>query len=371
MSLSEVFKFTQGLGQKGHQIGRKVGDAIELLTLGMIDLDENLRDYLIIEDGIEGATSAKHKVEFAFYNLINESPSKISRDLFGIIECKKVGVEQTIKQGFKKWRAKPENKKDFFLTEGYKFTISPRDQSFRWKVKVKPVEKNDGNLEIRYKYIDSENKDDNNKETYHFNCSANSQILIALDEDYELHVLGNGDLLSTIPKPIQKCVIFKINELQDNKVSKILVNEALAGPQTPEKAKQASFVSLDVRKKVLGRFDKTEDSSFISILVVGEASHWEEKSRSMIKLCNDYNLFIPDKVLVSLFKKFEEKFGDNYQDKITKTFYRDDSDIKPLIRNLIDSFDQKILEDMETGKFVKFKYNSDGEKNFLIVEEIN
>ncbi len=33
MHLSDVFKYTQGLGQKGHQIGRKVGDAIELLML--------------------------------------------------------------------------------------------------------------------------------------------------------------------------------------------------------------------------------------------------------------------------------------------------------------------------------------------------
>lgn len=371
MSLSEVFKFTQGLGQKGHQIGRKVGDAIELLTLGMIDLDENLRNFLIIEDGIEGATSAKHKVEFSFYNLNNDKPSKISNDLFGIIECKKVGVEQNIKKGFKRWKNKTENKKDFFQTDGYKFGISPRGESFRWKIKVKPVEKKDKNLKIKSNFFDSDNEERNKSGSYLFNCKTNSQVLIALDDDYKLHVLGNGALLSTIPKPIQKCIIIKIKELKDGKISKIHVNEALAGPQTPEKAKQASFVSLDVRKKVLGKFDKAEDNSFISILVVGEASHWEGKSRSMIKLCNDYNLFIPDNVLVSLFEKFEEKFGANYQDKITKTFYRDDSDIKPLIRSLIDNFDQKILEDMETGKFVKIKHNTEDKKNYLIIEEID
>ena len=54
MNLSDVFKFTQGLGQKGHQIGRKVGDAIELLTLGMIHLNPELTSYLVIEDGVEG-----------------------------------------------------------------------------------------------------------------------------------------------------------------------------------------------------------------------------------------------------------------------------------------------------------------------------
>ena len=45
MNLSDVFKFTQGLGQKGHQIGRKVGDAIELLTLGMVNLEESLKSF--------------------------------------------------------------------------------------------------------------------------------------------------------------------------------------------------------------------------------------------------------------------------------------------------------------------------------------
>ena len=63
----------------------------------------------------------------------------------------------------------------------------------------------------------------------------------------------------------------------------------------------------------MGQFDKSDDKSFVSILVIGEASHWEEKSRSMIRLCNDYNLIIPDNILIYLFEKFEEKFGNNYQ----------------------------------------------------------
>jgi hypothetical protein len=46
MHLSDVFKFTQGLGQKGHQIGRKVGDAIELITLAMVYRQPELAKYL-------------------------------------------------------------------------------------------------------------------------------------------------------------------------------------------------------------------------------------------------------------------------------------------------------------------------------------
>ena len=45
MYLSDVFKYTQKIKQKGHQIGRKVGDAIELLTLGMINNEQSLTDF--------------------------------------------------------------------------------------------------------------------------------------------------------------------------------------------------------------------------------------------------------------------------------------------------------------------------------------
>ncbi len=60
----------------------------------MVNRDTELSKYLEIEDGVEGATTAKHKVEFAFYNLDeNGNPTKGSEDLFGIIECKKVGYK--------------------------------------------------------------------------------------------------------------------------------------------------------------------------------------------------------------------------------------------------------------------------------------
>jgi hypothetical protein len=367
MNLSDVFKFTQGLGQNGHQIGRKVGDAIELLTLGMINIDEDLKKFLIVEDGVEGATSAKHKVEFSFYNLEDDSPSRKSTDLFGIIECKKVGVEQTIKQSFKKWVALAENKRDFHLTEGYKFIVSPSRKDLKWLIKVCPIVDSEHNIQVTKETVTTDGR---SEEIFLFNCSSNSQILVALDVDNELHIVAEGGLLSVIPKSLKKCVVVQINNVSNGKVTKIKVNEALPGPQTPEKAKQASFVSLDVRKKVLGRFDKTDDRSFISVLVIGEASHWEKKSRSMVKLCNDYNLIVPDKILVELFSRFEEEFGEGYQEKITKTNYRDNGTIKPLVNSIIENHQFKVLQDMETGDFVKLKYiNVDG-KNRLSIETI-
>ena len=362
MHLSDVFKFTQGLGQKGHQIGRKVGDAIELITLAMVHRDQELSKYLEIEDGVEGATTAKHKVEFAFYNLDEqENPSKSSEDLFGIIECKKVGVEQTVKHNFKSWKTKSENKRDFHLTNGYSFTISPSSMTFKWSISVIGINENNNN--IRVTTIKIENGEEENPEIYEFNCQSNSQILIGHDTSNELFVLDPTELLSTINDSIKKCIVVQIKSLNANNIASIHVNESLPGPQTPEKAKQASFVSLDVRKKVLGRFDKTENNDFISMLVIGEASHWEEKSRSMVRLCNDYNLIIPDAVLVKLFKDFEAHFNNNYQEMITKTNYRLNSNVRTLVDDVIEHFDAKVLFEMGTQNFMEFEHFSENNKN--------
>ena len=364
--LSDVFKFTQGLGQKGHQIGRKVGDAIELLTLGMINLEANLAKYLVIEDGVEGATTAKHKVEFSFYNLNDDLPTKEPADLFGLIECKKVGVEQTVKQNFKTWKSKEENKADFFQTNGYSFTNSPTGTNFKWTIDVSSIEIANDNIKIVT--IKKENGTDDIISNYTFQCETKSQILIAVDIQNVLHVLGPYSNLSEIEHSINKCIIIQIEKVTGNRIIKINVNEALTGPQTPEKAKQASFVSLDVRKKVLDRYEKTDDKSFVSILVIGEASHWENKSRSIVRLCNDYNLIIPDEILVYLFSKFEEKFGADYQKIITKTKYHDKVEVKELVDEIIQHFNRQVLIDMDTDNYVKFIYRNVDNSNRLVVE---
>lgn len=365
MYLSDVFKFTQGLGQKGHQIGRKVGDAIELLTLGVIHLDDKLSEYLEIEDGVEGATSAKHKVEFSFYNLNDTgTPSKISEELFGIIECKKVGVEQTIKQSFKQWLSQNKNT-PFHATNGFIFTISPSGFDLKWTIKIEAI--GGGKSNIRFlinEFIGGRLLNSDVKEFY---CGSGEQAIVAVDTLNNLFIIGPNDKLSQVPGHVSKCIVVEVKEVDQKGIIKINVNESLPGPQTPEKAKQASFVSLDVRKKVLGHFDKSNDDSFISILIIGEASHWEDKSRSMIKLCNDYNLIIPDSVLVHLFLKFEEKFGIGYQDMITKSNYKNSNEVRSSIFEIIQHFDTKILCDMKTGDFVKFTHAEENKKNKLKV----
>ncbi|MGV0827804.1 hypothetical protein ACTS9C_02765 [Empedobacter brevis] len=363
MALSNIFKFTQGLGQAGHQIGRKVGDAIEILVLGLISNNEELTSFLVVEDGVEGATSAKHKVEFSFYN-VNENNIPIksnSEQLFGIIECKKVGVEQTIKQNFKRWNS---SNPSFDTSEGYSFVMSPTCKSFKWYIHIEPIVEEENNIKITINKITAETTE---SIEYNLKVSNGNQVLFATDIYNNFYIKFLEESLADIENQINKCVILQIKLTENNKIKKINVNEALAGPQTPEKAKQASFVSLDVRKKVLGSFDKTDNDNFVSILVIGEADHWEEKSRSMIRLCNDYNLYIPDEIIVLLFKKFREKFGNNYQSFITKSQYLNNDEAKEVVDELLAENQYKILKDLDSNSYMKFSYLLEYGKNKLKV----
>lgn len=358
MGLSDVFKFTQGLGQRGHQIGRKVGDAVELLTLGMISLNEELKKYLVIENGVEGATTAEHKVEFAFYNLNNEplgTPIPTPDNLFGIIECKKVGVEQTIKQSFKTWLTT--HRGDFYRTGGYSFAFSS------WRINIVGEQSEGNNMKVVVTSAIIA------PTIYHFACVSGSQILLAIDDNNQLFVLGPGILLSTVERSIDRCIVVEIKEIDvENNIKKINVNDALSGPQTPEKAKQASFVSLDVRKRVLGHFDKTEDKSFVSILVIAEAAHWETKSRNMIRLCNDTNLIVACNIIVHFFELCAARFGNDYQELITKRAYVNNPLLRAAVTDTINNFDRKILQDMETLEYVHFTHvKAEDGSNRLVV----
>ena len=90
----------------------------------------------------------------------------------------------------------------------------------------------------------------------------------------------------------------------------------------------------------------------------------------MIRLCNDHNLTIPDNVLVYLFSKFEQKFGSSYQNKITKTNYRDDESVRNLVNEIIEHFNSKILQDLETERYVKFKYKRVGKSDRITIKEM-
>ncbi len=95
--ISDTFKYISHFRKKGHQIGRKIGDMLEILTLAAIYTDNELVKRLRLEPKIEGFSGAGHKVEFGIYNLGEQGNIlEGTENLIGFIEWKKVGVEQTI-----------------------------------------------------------------------------------------------------------------------------------------------------------------------------------------------------------------------------------------------------------------------------------
>ena len=364
--LSDVFRFTYSFGQKGHQIGRKTGDAIELLTLGVIDLDENAARHLIIEPGVEGATTARHKVEFAYFNLKRqELHSNDINNLFAIIECKKVGVEQTVKQSFKTWRSR--NKGPFSRTEGYSFTINPRWLESYFSISISHHAATTPTLLIKT------GKGSGKENERVVPVKPGDRLAFALDVEGQLHFIPPGGELTDSPHPVSVCTIVTIKETDETEVLQIHVDDCLDGPQTTEKAKQAAFVSLDVRKKITGKFDKpanNEDLDFTSVLVIGEASHWEEKSRAMVRLCNDHNLIIPDEVVVEFFKRALATFGDDYQTLIKKNYYVEEQEMKDCMSSVIRKFKSRVLHDMDTGEFVRPVVARNNGKNRLKIIKV-
>ena len=222
--ITNLYKCIANYNLMGHQIGRKV----------------------------EGFTSAGHKVEFGFF----ENPL-LKDGLFGAIECKCVGVEET--------KFTSGHIKNLDLNSFFDISMSGQwmTNSITATIKLISIVNNTGLLEI------SNSKD-----------NRTQQIQVSV-----------GDLWN-----------------------------CLTGPQTIEKAKQASLVAMDLRKKIDGHWGKEDvdqnNKLMTFIHVLCEFSHWEEKSRNVIKTCIDHNLVVPDEILIYAFKRFEDHFGtDNMLEK--------------------------------------------------------
>lgn len=101
------------------------------------------------------------------------------------------------------------------------------------------------------------------------------------------------------------------------------------------------------------------EKTFTPILVLTEASHWEVKSRKVIGTCIDHNIIVPDEIIVEAFRMFEEKFGlENILNNITKNLYKDNSDIRDVLSELLSKFEGKLFYDLNLGTYVDFKYEN-------------
>jgi len=350
--LSDLFKHTEAFNLMGHQIGRKVGDMLELVVMAKIYSDPELAKRIIYEPKMVGATGAGHKVEFGFY----ESHAMLAEHKpFGFIECKKVGVEVT---------------KDSSTRNGLR-SLNAGDiisMSFKRKWINKTIELKMTVSEISSDFVSVVVS--SNQGNKSFTVPIKGAIRIVVTEEGTLHIVSPSENLRDIKGIMRICKYINLETIQ-NDTSAWSLFDCLTGPQTIEKAKQASLVAMDVRKMVdgkWGRDDLAEDEkSVTSILVLTEASHWEEKSRKVITTCIDHNIIVPDEIIVEAFRMFEVEYGlGKIMNLIRKSEFIVNPQIRDTLARLLGKFENKLFYDLNLGTYVDFHYNN----GKLIVKEI-
>lgn len=357
--LSSVFKYISHFRHAGHQVGRKVGDMLEVLTYAAIARDEELLSRLQVEPKLHGFSGAGHKVEFVILEekhlgglgqpaVMNGGEITDLSDVVGFIECKKVGVEQTVNGGFKKEFAKYGN------TKYYKV---PYDKSF--KVSFSPR----GGTKHTYRVSIDRNgfviiyKDEDPSFSFREKVLSDHRVIFTLCENNSSEIIGNEKSLRVYEENLKSARILEIHMVNDD-YALALLNDCLSGPQTPEKAKQAAFVALDVRKKRFDSFDKRPaERDLVSILVLTEFSHWEKKSQNMIKACIDVNLVVDDNLIIEAFKLFEKRFGAGFYAQISKDNFFKDAVVRATAFELVAKHDGKIFRDLSDDLIKSISYS--------------
>jgi len=368
--LSGVFQYIEGFHLKGHQIGRKVGDMLELLTLDKVKAVPELAARLKEEAKLEGYTGATHNVEFAFLDPQNQP--------FGFIECKKVGVEVTT-------HAMTKNGP---LVRGEGETIhlrmNPRwlDGEVNFEITVKSVEETVSVVELTIVGQDNTQEDntqeddtqeddtqeeDTQEEDTQEEDTQESEVREGLTIKAGLTVSGAPFLLGTendlidIDENIRNCLIVQLKDIVNGK-TRWMVNNCLTGPQTIEKAKQAALVAMDVRRAVAGKWGKeeltAEENSFVSVLVIGEVSHWEPKSRNVVRCCIDHNIVVTDEVLIALFEGFVDEYEDNFLTMISKKKFSQVPKVREIVHSVVLNRGGAVFYDLDQNIWVDFAYDN-------------
>lgn len=341
--ISHVYKYIEQFGAQGHQAGRKIGDMLELITLGVLYKNQELSKHLLIEPKLEGYTGAGHKVEFGIF----KDKSNINT-LLGSIECKKVGVEVS----GKKKKNIPYNS-----TIPFQFSNKWLNEKITIYVKYSSLINDVAKLEFYNKDILINS----------FNVKVNEVIKFVITEDDNITLLSDESLFNNIKGNIRLCRYITIKKITNKEVT-FEISDCLTGPQTIEKAKQASFVAMDLRKKIDGHWGKEDivfkNRKMTSILVLTEFSHWEQKSLKVINTCLDYNLVVPDEVIIECFKRFNLEFNlqsslnNSSWQKITKKLFESEKNIQQIIFDVINHFENKVLYDIKTNNYVTFNYEN-------------
>jgi len=358
--LSDVFKYISHFRHAGHQVGRKVGDMLEVLTYAALSRSPEMESRLWVEPKLYGFSKSGHKVEFVLHSdpkvdcedqpqIRNGGDIKTPEQVLAFIECKKVGVEQTINTGFKS-----RNKRTVPNSKGRKLLFGEK-----LEIGFSRIRSGDKKYTLVFTPDNEMIASLNGEPDGTYEYDAFHRFIFALDEEGNSKLIPNESSLRDYQAGLERCRILEVLGVDEEGVV-LLLNDCLPGPQTPEKAKQSSFVALDVRKHRFGSFDKrANESEMQSVLIMTEFAHWEQKSVNMVKACIDSNLYVPDNIIIEAFELFEEAFGPDFYDKITKDSFLNDKAIRKVAAQLVEQYQGKIFVDIEDNEYKQLDFLND------------
>lgn len=340
--LSDLYRYVDRFNIKGHTMGRKTGDLLEMLVLGAIYKNEKLKERTLIEKSLEGFTSARHKVEFSVFQKDDEGRLMPNKPI-GIIECKKVGVETT------------RSKVDFYLSPETSLEVSLANRWLPAPLQYRVLVNSVAEKSVKLTAFGGE-------APANFKMDIGQRFKVMLDMSGKAYFVKPDEMLYD-KAPDTMMVTCKIVELDAVRkgVAHFVQYNCLPGPQTIEKAKQIAFVSMDLRKKHSGAWDALpfdqEEIPFKSILVLGEATHWEEKSLNVVRKCMDHILVVPDIVLIDLLRKFLYFGGPQFFDFISKDAMQTNDDVRSLVMEHVEENWGQLFFDISQQAFVSISFD--------------
>jgi hypothetical protein len=267
VGISDIFFYFQQYTtlENGRTFGRKLGVVQEVIIRKFLELSPVITSRLYFERVLVGISGAGHKVEFAIYPIVARrslhSPGRTSyKDLDLVVyhdAPTKVGAPVSILV----------NKKEITILRG-----KPLPTPLRETLNVQMLDLR-VNFEDGVFYLDV--------------ISTETPIISVESKRVGAQRFSGSDKLG-------------------------------AGIQTIEKAKQTSLVAIDLDLKANGTIkylaEEIERKS-ISIVVLGNGVHWDEKDRSVFRTFVDYAFLMPDSVMIryaDFIKEIAQKHGGDF-----------------------------------------------------------
>ncbi len=266
--ISEIFYFFEALTTltSGRTVGRKIGVVQEVILRWYLEDSEQLRRRMYLEQLLEGASGASHKVEFSWFAISPREGLDAGAELDDTDGLTIGAVDEA--------------------TERVRIR-GPWGGNGVWLGVGKPTPRS-GPLRA---HLDEHQLD---------------LRIRSCEDGIDLDVVDRSQLLASLESKRVGAQRFSASE------------KLGSGIQTIEKAKQASLVAIDLDIRHNGSVKPLEvaagaDKGTISIVALGNGVHWTPKDQAVLGTYVDYTYLVKDDAIIR-YAEFVQEFVDEEED---------------------------------------------------------